>query len=290
MSYRTRVQGTFLRAKPVRRSRTAAKPLASKASSCSASGALATKARRSTAVPARHIRSIARVAVMSVNGLPDTRTRSARCWPRYVLGRRGRTLRCRLAPNTVPRFGASVPASRVTLRRPVAARCPRPVSRAAFPGHAIPGHPRSTGVQASPSALLIPDRREPTCPRAVKRARHKNYRVKKPDEPASTHHHNSATIRIHTQLPRSMIDLSYVALGSDRSSAASLVGYGHSTSPAVGLFRRAIAWSTASARLRSRERNGWAQGSPHCWPIPLGATAVPTPCRAGSGRSRRVVR
>jgi hypothetical protein len=30
-------------------------------------------------MPPRHIRLIARVAVMSVNGSPDTRTRSARC-------------------------------------------------------------------------------------------------------------------------------------------------------------------------------------------------------------------
>src|SRR5664279_1271120 len=38
------------------------------------------------------------------------------------------------------------------------------------------------------AALLIPDRTERTCPRAVKRARHNNYRVKKPGEPASIRH------------------------------------------------------------------------------------------------------
>jgi len=32
------------------------------------------------------------------------------------------------------------------------------------------------------ATLLIPDRRERTCPRAVKRARHNSYRVKKPGE------------------------------------------------------------------------------------------------------------
>jgi hypothetical protein len=50
--------------------------------------------------------------------------------------------------------------------------------------------------------LLIPERRERTCPRAVKRARHNNYRVKKPNEPASTRHRRPATIRIHTLNPR----------------------------------------------------------------------------------------
>ncbi|MBM0228153.1 type ISP restriction/modification enzyme, partial [Micromonospora sp. ATA51] len=34
--------------------------------------------------------------------------------------------------------------------------------------------------------LLIPDRRERTYPRAVKRARHNQYRVKKPDEPGAS--------------------------------------------------------------------------------------------------------
>jgi len=42
--------------------------------------------------------------------------------------------------------------------------------------------------------LLIPDRTERTCPRAVKRARHNNYRVKKPGEPASIRHTRAATI------------------------------------------------------------------------------------------------
>jgi hypothetical protein len=50
--------------------------------------------------------------------------------------------------------------------------------------------------------LLIPERRERTCPRAVKRARHNSYRVKKPDEPASTRHDRPATIRIHPLNPR----------------------------------------------------------------------------------------
>jgi hypothetical protein len=50
--------------------------------------------------------------------------------------------------------------------------------------------------------LLIPERRERTCPRPVKRARHNTYRVKKPDEPASTRHDQPATIRLHTMNPR----------------------------------------------------------------------------------------
>jgi hypothetical protein len=52
------------------------------------------------------------------------------------------------------------------------------------------------------AALLIPGRRERTCPRAVKRARHNSYRIKKPDEPASTRHHDPPTIHLHTMIPR----------------------------------------------------------------------------------------
>jgi hypothetical protein len=49
---------------------------------------------------------------------------------------------------------------------------------------------------------LNPLRRDRTSPRAVKRARHNNYRVKKPGEPASTRHAGPATIRFHTLNPR----------------------------------------------------------------------------------------
>ena len=49
--------------------------------------------------------------------------------------------------------------------------------------------------------LLIPPRRERTCPRAVKRARHNSYRIKKPGEPASTRHRAPATINLRG-LPR----------------------------------------------------------------------------------------
>jgi hypothetical protein len=47
----------------------------------------------------------------------------------------------------------------------------------------------------------IPTRRHRTCPRAVKRARHNSYRVKRPDE-RSTHHTGPPTINIHTLAPR----------------------------------------------------------------------------------------
>ena len=47
-----------------------------------------------------------------------------------------------------------------------------------------------------------PKRRDRDSPRAVKHARHNSYRVKKPDEPASTRHHGPATIRHHTLNPR----------------------------------------------------------------------------------------
>jgi hypothetical protein len=52
------------------------------------------------------------------------------------------------------------------------------------------------------AGLLIPDRRERECPRAVKRARHNNYRVKKPGEPARIRHDAPPTIRLHSLNPR----------------------------------------------------------------------------------------
>ena len=52
------------------------------------------------------------------------------------------------------------------------------------------------------AALLIPERREPTCPRTLKRARHNQYRVKKPAEPASVCHNGPPTIHIWRLQPR----------------------------------------------------------------------------------------
>jgi len=52
------------------------------------------------------------------------------------------------------------------------------------------------------AALLIPARRERTCPRAVKRARHNSYRVKKPGEPASIRHRGPATVALRALTPR----------------------------------------------------------------------------------------
>ena len=73
--------------------------------------------------------------------------------------------------------------------------------------------------------LLIPERRERTCPRAVKRARHNSYRVKKPDEPASIRHNRPATIKTpQTQTPSSMINLGYVALLRQERGEESYVG------------------------------------------------------------------
>src|SRR5664280_2022597 len=168
-----------------RRSRTAATTLASwasKVSSCSASAALATKGCRSQATPPRHIRSMARVAVMSVNGSADTRTRSARCpaatrprsaKPKTRAGSavaaaracvglmphrtRSSSSRCRLAPNTVPGFGASVPASRVT---PASASRRTLSSAREYGGICRPCHPEASEVnrrtQASPSTSATP--------------------------------------------------------------------------------------------------------------------------------------
>jgi hypothetical protein len=45
------------------------------------------------------------------------------------------------------------------------------------------------------SRNLNPERRQRTCPRVVKRARHNSYRVKKPGD-TSTRHDGPATIRL----------------------------------------------------------------------------------------------
>lgn len=50
--------------------------------------------------------------------------------------------------------------------------------------------------------LLIPERTERTCPRAVKRARHNSYPVKKPGEPASVRHDGPPMIRLRSLSPR----------------------------------------------------------------------------------------
>lgn len=50
--------------------------------------------------------------------------------------------------------------------------------------------------------MLIHERRERTCPGAVKRARHNNYRLKKPHEPAGIRHDGTPTIRLHFLNPR----------------------------------------------------------------------------------------
>jgi hypothetical protein len=57
-------------------------------------------------------------------------------------------------------------------------------------------------VLADITAKINPERRDRTCPRAVKRARHNSYRVKKPHERAGIHHDGPPTIHIHTLTPR----------------------------------------------------------------------------------------
>jgi hypothetical protein len=47
-----------------------------------------------------------------------------------------------------------------------------------------------------------PCRRHRSCPRALKRARHHSYRVKKPGEAASIRHDGPATVRLHAIKPR----------------------------------------------------------------------------------------
>lgn len=57
-------------------------------------------------------------------------------------------------------------------------------------------------VLAGITAKINPKRRERTCPRAVKRARHNSYRVKKPGEPASIRHAGPPTVRLYRIEPR----------------------------------------------------------------------------------------
>jgi hypothetical protein len=57
-------------------------------------------------------------------------------------------------------------------------------------------------VLAEITVKINPPRRHRTSPRAVKRARHNNYRVKKPAEPASYRHDGPPTIHIHDASPR----------------------------------------------------------------------------------------
>ncbi|TFV51959.1 hypothetical protein E4P41_21740 [Geodermatophilus sp. DF01-2] len=56
-------------------------------------------------------------------------------------------------------------------------------------------------VCADITAKLVPPRRERTCPRAVKRARHNSYRVKKPGE-RSIRHSGPPTVTIRALQPR----------------------------------------------------------------------------------------
>jgi hypothetical protein len=56
-------------------------------------------------------------------------------------------------------------------------------------------------VLADITAKISPVRRYRTCPRAVKRARHNSYRVKRPND-RSTRHGGPPTIHIHTITPR----------------------------------------------------------------------------------------
>jgi hypothetical protein len=57
-------------------------------------------------------------------------------------------------------------------------------------------------VLADITAKINPERWDRTCPRAVTRARHNSYRVKKLHERASIHHDSPPTIHIHTLTPR----------------------------------------------------------------------------------------
>jgi hypothetical protein len=57
-------------------------------------------------------------------------------------------------------------------------------------------------VLAEITRTTLPPRRHRTCPRALKRARHNSYRVKRPDETSATRHAGPATINIRTIDPR----------------------------------------------------------------------------------------
>jgi hypothetical protein len=55
-------------------------------------------------------------------------------------------------------------------------------------------------VLADITAKLNPTRRDRSCPRAIKRARHNSYRVKRPDD-RSTRHEGPPTINIRGITP-----------------------------------------------------------------------------------------
>ncbi|TFV52432.1 hypothetical protein E4P41_21580 [Geodermatophilus sp. DF01-2] len=57
-------------------------------------------------------------------------------------------------------------------------------------------------VHAEITGKINPRRRHRTCPRAVKRARHNQYRIKKPGEPASVRHAGPPTVRLYPIQPR----------------------------------------------------------------------------------------
>jgi hypothetical protein len=70
-------------------------------------------------------------------------------------------------------------------------------------GEAVPVRDTALpAIYAEITRRLNPHRRHRSCPRAVKRARHNSYRIKKRDEPASIRHDGPATIRHHTVNPR----------------------------------------------------------------------------------------
>jgi hypothetical protein len=58
-------------------------------------------------------------------------------------------------------------------------------------------------IHAEITRKINPVRRHHTFPRAVKRARHNSYRVKKPGK-TGTRHPGPATIRLHTITPRAV--------------------------------------------------------------------------------------
>ena len=150
-------------------------------------------------------------------------------------------------------------------------------------------------IYAEITRKLNPRRRHRSCPRAVKRARHNSYRVKKRDEPASIRHDGPATIRLpHDQAPRSMIELGFTALGLDPhlinelttcrylESATNLLLIGPpgvgKTHVAVGLARKAAeagyrTYFTSAADLAARCHRAAVEGR---WATTMRFFAGPT--------------
>ena len=107
-----------------------------------------------------------------------------------------------------------------------------------------------------------PPRRERTCPRAVKRARHNSYRVKKPGEPASTRHRAPATINIRGLTPEQHDQLRLRGIGR-RPDGAVILGQARPPRPRLARHQALVTHDgSGSAQVRLGHPDGPARHGP----------------------------